>query len=640
MKKPIALALAGAMFVSTIAALAGCKNEVSEEIDWTVDLSQPITLKGMYPYSGISGFTDGAKSSDTAKIIEEKTGYNIEYYELSSGQGDQDVNNIINTRQEYHFLKLDSAQYDPYLKQERFLDLTELLEKTPAGRKLYQLIDLMEYGWEAVTYVDEAGKKHIYGIPDYGYCVMTDSALIWNTEHLKAIGYKNDDGSAKIPSCLSEVTDALHKLQEKYGTTKEYHAFGIPGKHSCEVTPLKGAFEVPFQFFVDANGNIQQYIFSDNIMEYTKYMSGLKGDNIISNNWQKEEAAPACTKFGQGLYSCVFLPYWQVTPLLNACVKQNEKQEKDPDGAIGQMGIPKGLDAQTIKNEYIAWSTRIRGDGSNGSINQEVARTEGGEAGVSYYTVIPSYMASTALYTIDFLSKKMEAFAAYYGGTEGVHFNRVEAPAGAPEYDGTKETEREIAKYENYDTRTIFLKPWEFSYDDYTPVYENVTLEDGTTVQKLVGAEKGETITEKGGGYWVQLTDRYIKQIVDNSQYCNGTNKVSANRLFHLRETGFSGWPVAVDDDETIIHNPMAMMPPMEHWAPISILSRGVAKDGVASGIQRGDPVKAEAQIKNARESMYVKKQKQNGVTYYYWSDDIINEMTAWYKAVKLGITE
>lgn len=621
MKKPIALALAGAMLVSGFAVLAGCAKEPPAEIDWTVDLSQPIPLKGVYPYMGKE-----SKSADTETIIQEKTGYKVEYSELSSGNGDADVANILNNKQKYHFLKLDSAQYNPYLKQEKFLDLTDLLEKTPAGKKLYQFIDLMEYGWEAVTYVDTAGKKHIYGIPDYGYCVMTDSALIWNLEHLKECGFKNADGSAKVPTTMSEVHEALYAMQAQYGSAKAYHALGLPGQHSCEVTPLKGAFEVPFQFYVDADGNIQQYIFSDNTMNYVKYMSELKRDSIISNNWQKSDAGNTCAQFAAGNYSCVFLPYWEVTPLLTTC------QSK---GTFGN-----GKTTEEIKSQYIAWSTRIRGDGEHGSVKQEVARTEGGEAGVSYYTVIPQYMAADALYIIDFLSKKMEAFSAYYGGTEDVHYKKIDAPEGAPEYDGTKETNAKIAEFEDYGKRRIFLKPWEFSYYDYDPIYTDVPKEDGTTVRTLTGAQQGELITEKGGGYWVELTDRYINQIVNNSQYCNGTNKVSANRLFHLRETGFNGWPVAVDDDETIIHNPMAMMPPLEHWAPISIQARTLAKDGIKAGLQKGDPEKAEQQIILTRQSMYAKKTKVGGVSYYYWSEDIVAEMTAWYKAVKLGITE
>ncbi|MDE5576332.1 MAG: extracellular solute-binding protein [Oscillospiraceae bacterium] len=610
------------MLVSGIGVLAGCGKEPPAEIDWTVDLSKPIDLKGIYPYMGAS-----TRSSDTEATIEEKTGYKVEYSELSESGGDADVRNILTTKQKYHFLKLDSAQYNPYLKQEKFLDLTELLEKTPAGRKLYQLIDLMDYGWEAVTYVDEAGQKHIYGIPDYGYCVMTDSALIWNLEHLKECGFKNADGSAKVPTTMSEMNDALYAMQAKYGGNKAYHALGLPGQHSCEVTPIKGAFEVPFQFYVDDEGNIQQYIFSENTLNYTKYMSELKRDEIISNNWQKSSAGDSCSQFAKGNYSCVFLPYWYVSPLLEACAAQNL--------------IAPGKDAETIKTQYIAWSTRIRGDGTHNTIVQEEARTEGGEAGVSYYTVIPEYMAADALYIIDFLSKKMEAFSAYYGGQEGVHYNRIDAPQGAPEYDGTKETNAKIAEYEDYGARKIFLKPWEFEYYDYEPIYEDVLQEDGvTTVKTLTGAKQGELIKEEGGGYWIELTDRYIKQIVNNSQYCNGTNKVSANRLFHLRETGFNGWPVAVDDDETIIHNPMAMMPPLEHWAPISIQARTLAKDGIKAGIQLGNPEKAEEKILQTRNSMFTKKKKENGVSYYYWSDDIINEMTVWYKTVKLGITE
>lgn len=617
MKKPIALLLAGAMFVSALPMLAACADKVPAEIDWTVDLSQKITLKGMYPNTANSMFREGAKVCDTANIIEDKTGYNIEYYEVSASGGDNDIQRILSTEQEYHFLKLDEAQYHPYLNQGSFLDLTDLLFKTPAGRKLYEIIDLMPYGWDSVSTVDEEGNKHIYGIPDFGYCVMTDSALIWNTEHLKQVGYDH------VPENMTEANDALVKMQEHFGSSsKTYSALGIPGPHSCEIVQFKGAFEVPNQFYLDENGNVQQYIYSDNLMNYAKYMNSLRRQNIISQTWQKAEAATTCQYFAQGEHSVVYLPYWHVNMLLNACVA---------DGRIGA-----GKDPDYVKENLIDWTVRIRGDGSHGTVNQEKARTEGGEAGVSYYTVIPQHMAATALYTIDFLSKKLEAFADYYGGTEGVHWNKVDKPAGAPEYD--PENPDEILQYEDFDHQLVFLEPWEYTYHDYTPIYEDVLQEDGETrVKTLVGAQQGEEIHVTGGGFWVKLTERYLDMkvgIVENSQYCNGTNKIVANRLFHLRETGFNGWRVVSRDDDTIIHNPMSMSPPMDHWAPISIRARTQAKDGLKAAISAKTEEKAISTIENTRNSLKTTKVKG----YFLWCDDIVNEMTAWYREVKLNM--
>lgn len=597
MKKLFSVLLAGAMLTTGLSLFAGCGSSGSYEIDWDVDLSNPIEINALYPSTGLSNFG----SDDTAQIIEETTGYKVNYTELSESNGDNDVQNFLLTKEKYQIMKLDAAQFSPYLSDGIFLDLTELLTKTESGQKLYQLIDLMPYGWDSVKYTNADGTTGIYAVPDFGYCVMEDSALVWNTQHLIEIGYVNSDGSAKIPETLGEFTDALEKLQEKYGATNSnYHAFGLGGSNSVRVNPILSAFDCPLEFYVDDDGNVQQYVFSEAYEKYVQYMYDLKAEGILSDSWQNSSANDICSKFATELNSCVYVSYWWVTPLVNAVVTQ------------GKLAAAAGVsnDYQTAHDQLIGWATRLRGDGTNNSVVQEAARIQGGDDGVSYYTVIPYYMAEDAVYIIDFLAKKLENFAAYYGGTEGVHWNKVDAPEGAPaEYD-----ENDMfcmSAWEDYTNKIIYMRPWSYELN-------------------------GETIS--GGGYWIQLTDRYIEQIVDNSQYCNGTNSVVAISLFHLRETGFDAWQVTVPMDETIIKNPMTMAPPFEHWSIVNILSRTKAVRGLASAIDTtsGDPVAA---LEITRQSMLETYAKSNGVKYFYWSDDIVSEMTQWYNAVKLART-
>ncbi len=597
MKKKFAIAMAGCMLASACFGLAGCNGGLSDvEINWDVDLNNKIDINALYPATGITGFSEGR--NDTADIIEDTTGYRVNYTELTASGADNEINSILTTREEYHIMKLDIAQFSPYLEQDAFLDLTELLTRTESGRRLYEIIDLMPNGWDSVKYTNDEGETGIYAIPDFGYCVMEDSALIWNTEHLKTIGYVNDDGSARVPSTIAELTDALTKLQEHFGANDtNYHAFGLGGSNDVRITPIMSAFEVPLEFYVDDNGQIQLYIYSENVNNYVNYLHSFKESGILSDSWQNSSANDICSKFATGMSSCIYLTYWWVTPLVNAIVAQGQLAE--------EAGVENTFD--NAHDELIAWATRVRGDGTSGSIEQEKARLHGGNNGVSYYTVIPWYMAENAVYIIDFLAKKLENFAAYYGGTEGVHWNRVEAPEGAPEYD--PDDPFCMLPYEDYNEKIVYLRPYSYQLE-------------------------GETIS--GGGFWVQLTDRYIEHIVDNSQYCNGTNWIEADVFFHLRETGFGAWQVTVPMDETIIENPMTMSPPLKNWSVVNILSRTRALRGVATAIDTtGDPVDA---LNITRQALRETSVKQNGVTFYYWSDDIVNEMTEWYTNVKLPI--
>lgn len=669
MKKFVSVAIAGVLLLSGLSVVAGCNWGSGEQngdgINWNVDLSNPIPLSGLYPDTGMSAFG----KDDTAKIIEQKTGYKITYTELGAN-ADNDVNDFVLNRVRYDFMKLTEAQYHPKVADHSLLDLTELLEKTESGKILYQLINLMDYGWDPVTTYDADGTKHIYGIPDFGYVSMTDSAMIWNRDHLAQIGFeeKYPDTENGLPETVEQVTWALNTLQEHFGSNKSYHALGLPGNNSNEIVQLKGAFEVPFQFYVDENGKIQQYVFSENTTNYALYMGKLRKADILSSAWQNEQQSTLNQNFAKENYSCVFTSYWHMIPLYNAIISINQIPKKlgIPESSfvkIDNMGNYTPESYKIVKEQILGWQLRVRGDGTDGSVNQEKARIEGGSAGVSYYTVIPWYMADTALYTIDFLAKKMIYFAEFYGGNglsfedqeqygsvanfpADTHWYEIEAPEGAPtaedcaqmvaEGKNIDDIEARFNDYEDLDNRVVFLAPYEFSYTRYY----NLDPADGNILSSDPAKVGTEEVTVSHKGMWVQLTQQYVDQINNNSQYCNGTNAVSARALFHLRETGFGAWRVIVPTDDTLILNPMAMCPAFEHWAPVSILCRTDLKNAISQAIDaaanpRLDPV---AVLNNARtaarESSYA---KINGERYYYWSDTISDEMTEWYNTVKLG---
>lgn len=647
-----------------VVALSGCSIKFSDDSDdaeknivWDVDLNNPIQLKTIYPETGISAFGN----DDTSKIIEQRTGYKVSYEQLSPANADNDVANIFLNQDKYHFVKLTEAQYHPNAKDGTLLDLTSLLEKTESGRLLYQLINLMDYGWDAVTFTKPNGKKGIYAVPDFGYCVMEDTAFVWNQQHLKEIGYVDDKGNARTPVTLTEFTDALQKCQDKYGANNtKYHALSIPGSNYSNINALMAAFGCPLEFYHDEKGQIQEYIFHDSVSKYVEYMHELRNRSIISNNWQNSQDSASINTFASGECSVCTISYWWVESLVNGIV------------AKGSLAKDAGIsnDYRSVHDNVICWHTRVQGDGSFDSPKQSAPMIQGGDDGVSYYTAIPYYMAKDAVYVIDYLAKKMLAFANYYGGNSlskeeitnrvrndgtvltdewiknNVHWYQTETPEGAKDY--YEDGDYSFQKYEDYSNKVIYLRPYVYSinyeidekltHDIKEGEIKTVSLNNEVQVFSLskVNNKMMMNLTVTGGGIWVQMTERYTQFIVDNSQYCTGTNSVSANVLFHLRETGFDAWQVTVPSDETIIRNPMSMMPPMEHWAPISILARTVAKRGIATAIDCGASTTPTKALEITRQSMLeTYKKGADGTKYYYWSEDISKEMTTWYNEVK-----
>ena len=623
MKKLISIAVAAVMIAGVAATFVGCGDkEFSTEIDWNVDLSKPITLKGLFPNAGMKNFG----KDDTAEIIQRETGYEVEYKELASKGAEDAVGKYLSSHETFNFMKLNDACYTPYLDG-TFVDLKDLLEKTPEGQVLYQLINLMDNGWDAVKYVDEKGVEHIYGIPDFGYVHMIDHALIWNTNHLEQIGFETEFGHT-LPETLGEVTWAFEKLQDKFGSNSSYHAFGIPGAAAAEVTPIAACFEVPNNFYVDENGKIQIKNYSPNMADYVMYMNYLYEKGIISSQWNGSSAATANQAFGDELHSCIYLPYWNVTALVNAIVAK--------DKIAKTMGVTNNF--QTMHDEAIAWTLRIRGDGSSvthrgqtiACKDQEKALLPGDPGGISYYTVIPYYMAKNARHVINYLAKKMEAFATFFGGDEGKHWNALSeeeiAERDLPKAEVyTEETDALYTAKESFKDKILFVRPYHYSYTDARS-----------------GEEKTVEVNEPGK--WIRLTERYPSgQIAENSQYCTGTNAIAAKVYCHLHELGFNAWYYCDNnpDPEEWISNPMFMSPVMKLWGPVNIITRSHFLTGVETAISaKADPNPKKDQdplkiLKVNLDSARTKKAPNNGKSYYYWSDAISDEMTAWYNSSK-----
>lgn len=657
MKKLLCIAVASVMAATACASLAAC-GQVYEQIpvDMDVDLSQPITLHALFPESGMKNFGDSAKD-DTAAIIERETGYKVDVYEQKSSSVEGEIENIINnptaSTSQYDFMKLNDGCYTPYLERGSFLDLTDLLENTPEGKVLYQLVDMMDNGWESVKYTDAKGDRHIYAIPDFGYVHMTDSALVWNMAHLKMIGFE-DEYHHELPETLSEVTWALTHLQDKFGASNSsYHALAIPGAASANVNPIAGCFEVPYNFFVNDEGKIAYMNESQNMYDYVDYMHMLYSKGILSTSWNTQSAGQVQQNFADKLYSVAYLTYWNVTDLVTSIQSKGSvvAEYNQAFGLTGDNAIKNNV--YDVHDYAIKWTNRIRGDGysfenTKGETvtckDQKTSKLIGNDGGVSYYTVIPKFMAKNARYVIDYLAKKMEAFANYFGG-DGLlledqgqydndpdkfptrtHWYEIETPEGAPDpkdYQEIEEIDAQYTAHENFKEGIAFLRPMKYSYKDTRLKANGGHSENGQEV----------TVTVDEPGRWVKITDRYKKFIANNSQYCTGTQAIAARVYCHLHELGFNAWYYCnyFTDEESWIPNPLGMAPTFRGWGPVNIQARSHYLTGLESAISANDPHGMLDKFnQEARSGVQVGTN-----TVVFWSDAISAELTAWYNSHK-----
>ena len=384
--------------LTTLVGVASCDieslNKNGAQINLDVDLNEKIELKVLYPNSGMSNTE--FKKSRTTQYFEEITGYKVSYEQALSDMGNL-VGNIMMSKLDYNMLKLESGTYMAMVSEGNFVDLKPALEKF--GQNILNTIP--QEAWDSVT---QDGK--IYAIPEIGFGQMIGSGLIWNMRQL------NEVGITKTPETISEVHEALTKLQDKFGTeanNHQYHAFAMQAAQAY-IEPLACAFDLNKDFYVNANNEVAHVMYSDNYLPYMKWLNELKRYNCISDEWQGYDCTKMIENFAKGNLGCAFLPYWYINSLVTSLAANKEFANEDE------------------ARESIAWSLHIKGDGTHGSAVQEKPKTLYYQS-IGYYITIPAHMAEYGAYVIDWIDKRItdEAFEGYRLGEEGVHYEIVDS---------------------------------------------------------------------------------------------------------------------------------------------------------------------------------------------------------------------
>lgn len=488
MKKGMKLIAGLALVASTTLSLGSCNiaKPDDHEINWDVDLNNKIELKAIFPNSGMSN--SEFSNSYSTRLFEEITGYKVQYEQVIDADMGKTINNIFATNEKYHVMKIDPGTYGNNVSQDSFLALDELLEKY--GQNLLDIVP--DEAWDAARGTD--GK--IYGIPEVGFSGMISFALVWNMDHLAAVGIN------EVPDTITEFDTALHALQNKYGGDS-YHALAMQGSQA-DIENLSTAWGLPDDYFVNDNNQVRSYIYHDKYDDYLKYLNGLQRESIISKEWQGFTQSDLIYKFVQGDISCGYIPYWNMNTIYDSIV------------------ATQGVSLEEAK-EKCGFQLYCLGDGSFGTEVQEEPKYKT-KIDTSYFISIPRYMAEDAVYIMDWLNKKIapEAYDAYVGGQEGVHYDELsaeEVAAGVPEG------------------------------------YVEIKLPTGSV--------------------WRKPTDKFNTEILNNSMYATGVNHEYALANWAMRQLQYNSWDILVDaNGENAIESPFALAPYLKGWTNIELSAR------------------------------------------------------------------
>lgn len=397
-----------ATLISTLVGLTYCepfvewaerfKESGDYELVEITDDNKP-ELVTLFPNSGLSNsaFKDGWIPSYFERI----TGYKVDYQQATNGQ-DELVQAILAGKEKYHMLKLEGGTYLKNVSNNAFVDLKPALEKY--GKNLYGENGvggvIPKEAWDAVT-DPETGA--IYAIPETGFSGMIMSALVWNLDQLAEVGI------TKIPETISEVNDAFHKLQDHFGASDPlYHAFATGGAQAY-IGPLAAAWELPENFYVTGNNEIQHVMYHPQYSVYMSWLVGLKESKILAAGWEGWGSADLITQFANEKLGCGYINYWSINDIAR------------------KIAVEKGISEDEAR-EKIGWTLFVRGDGELGTVKQKEAKYISYQT-IGYYCAVPIHMAKYTPWVIDWIDQRItnEAFEGFRLGEEGVHHEFVEA---------------------------------------------------------------------------------------------------------------------------------------------------------------------------------------------------------------------
>ena len=383
-KKLICLLLSMLMLATVF---AGCNTEEAEfEINYDIDLTQKPKLNVLMPYSGKT--IESVNSNLNAKLIQELTGYEVQYTQLPSVEASKTLNLEIMDRKDYQVMKLTKEQFSDLVKDELLVDITDALEVFAPDI----LANISKESWDVVT-VD----GRIYGIPERASSDNIERMIVFNQDLLL-------QNNLDTPTTLAEFENVLKVLTEKLGR---------PALTFDRYSPLVYSISAAFGIYADwqeyeVNGEKQvlYYINAPRYQEYVNYMNKLYKAGYIDSEIITNTAADAIGKFAAGNAGCYAGSLWDV-PSIVATLQSNGKISSVEAGG-------------TLEN-YLGY---VRGLKENASDPEKIYRA----SGYTYITAIPYYQAETAGYALDWMNSKIKDteeahnFRSIVLGEEGTHW--------------------------------------------------------------------------------------------------------------------------------------------------------------------------------------------------------------------------
>lgn len=335
-----------------------------EKVTTNTDGEKP-TLKWLSYYASFD-----PNSEYVAKLLEDLTGYKVEYHLLPGENAEQRLSLEISSGTKYDVLKLTSSQYAMLAGQGALLPLNTYLDENPGIKE-----NTDPKGWYTVTQED----GNIYGVPEVGMLQISN-----------ALGFRKDifdKNNLSIPNTVDEFYQLLKDIKEKTGKIP------LTGNQAIQPTISSGFGFNNYTFEVN-NNKVQSYLRNPGVKEYLAFMHKLYSEGLIDADWPVNKGENIDQKMSTGEAIMAQMP-WSSTPGWTRALRENLPEAKFES-------ILPLTDAKNVKH---------------------INPTAG--SAIGSVIAIPKSAEKNAAYVIDMVEKRLEkeTYWKFNAGEEGVHYN-------------------------------------------------------------------------------------------------------------------------------------------------------------------------------------------------------------------------
>jgi putative aldouronate transport system substrate-binding protein len=364
--KFVALLLCVVMVATMFAACTGGGGSDEFPINYDIDLTQKPKLNVLMPNSGRD--INAVNSDNNALLIQQLTGYEVEYTQLPAADSSKVLNNELMDKRNYQAMKLTKDQFSDLVKDDMLVDITDALAVFAPDI----LASISEESWDVVTV-----NGRIYGIPERASSDNIENMIVFNQDLLL-------QNNLDIPTTLVEFENVLQVLTA---------AIGKPALTFDKYTPLVYSISAAFGIYstwqeYEVNGETQVlfYMNAPRYQEYVDYMNKLYKAGYIDVEVGTNTAADAISKFTNNKAACVACSLWSVSSIVTG---------------LQANGTITSVEAAGTMENYLGYLRALK---ANASDPEHVYRA----SGYTYITAIPYYQAENAGYALDWMNSKIK----------------------------------------------------------------------------------------------------------------------------------------------------------------------------------------------------------------------------------------